>query len=67
MARAQLPQPHVPMIDAAGRVTVEWYDFFRTMDGMKLAQLRDVDVSGVADGEQLTYVAANDKWEPGAP
>lgn len=32
-----------------------------------LADLSDVDVSGVTNGESLIYNSSTEKWEPGSP
>jgi len=36
------------------------------LPAIALGDLSDVDLTGVSDGEQLTYVDANTDWEPGA-
>lgn len=54
-----------------GRVTAPLYFRLNTSDGgggaSALADLTDVDVSGVADGDNLTFDSGSGLWVPAAP
>lgn len=61
---AQLPSPLSRIVDDQGRPTREFYEWLLFRDRLRLGDLQDVDTSGATDGQQLTYVAADDNWTP---
>lgn len=64
--RAPLPATHVPLLDANGRVTQAWYDWFRYVDRLNIGQLQGVDLVATppVNGDVLTYNGTSNRWEP---
>lgn len=59
-----LPSPTQPVIDAAGKMTTVWYDYFKSRESIGLANLTDVSVSGATNGQYLTYNSSTHQWSP---
>lgn len=65
MALRSIPSHDVPVINMeTGRMTLAWYQYFKLRDQIRLADMRDVDVTGIADGEVLAWVEADEKFTP---
>jgi len=58
-----LPAPGVPMVDAQGRITTVWFEYFRSREMVGMSDLPDVKLTSLANGDSLTWVAADSKWE----
>jgi hypothetical protein len=61
-----IPDINVALVDAAGRMTTDWYLYFKSREKMGTANLSDVAVTAPANGEVLIFNSATAKYEPGA-
>ena len=68
-----LPMPNSVWFDRSGQPTPEAYRYLAALDrmlrevrGLSLNDLADLDLSTPpTDGQQLTYVEADEAWKPG--
>lgn len=58
-----IPHPLVAMVDSEGRITPPWFEYFKNLG---LSGLADVKITALANGQVLTWNAADGKWENGA-
>lgn len=63
MTKKTVPDRDAPMIDAQGRVTPAWLEYFKDLD--QRAFREKVSGTAPADGEVLIYVSATGLWTPG--
>jgi hypothetical protein len=62
-----IPQPSVPVVDPkTGLMTQDWFLYFKSREQVGIANLSDVDLSGLSNGETLLYNSTTAKFEPGA-
>lgn len=65
--KVRLLPPNVPIVDANGYPTKEFYELLVAFQRRGLSDLPDVDTSGgVSNGEVLIYNSTTGKYEPGA-
>lgn len=66
-----LPGPEIPVIDPkTGAMTRVWYQYWTVADSilrgttaLSLNDMADIDAGTPADGDVLTFVAADSKWK----
>jgi hypothetical protein len=61
-----LPDPSVPVVNDKGLISEAWYRYFQSREKVGLANLPDVTITAIADGEVLVWVAADNKFENGS-
>ena len=60
-----LPSQEQPVINpVTGRMTPQWYDYFRSRENIALANLSDVSKTAPTNGQILKYVSATLLWTP---
>jgi hypothetical protein len=64
--RKPIPDPSVPLVDpTTGRMTKDWYDYFKINDALGLGGLFNVSATEPANDQVLIYNATTRKWTPG--
>lgn len=64
MALRQMPTQAVPFVDPkTGLITPEWYLYLKSRESAGLANLPDVLIASLSNGDVLTYNSASTKWE----
>lgn len=66
MAVKPIPHPSVPLTDARGLITTQWYQYFQSRETIGLSNLPDVKLTALANGQVPIWNAAAGKWENGA-
>jgi hypothetical protein len=66
MAIKPIPSETVPVVDAQGRITPPWYEYFRSREKVGLSMLPDVKLTALANGQVLIWNAADGKYENGS-
>lgn len=62
-----IPQPSVPMVDTiSGRITQEWFLYFKSREQIGFANLSDVSTTAPANNQVPIFISATGKWTPGA-
>lgn len=61
-----IPHPSVPLVDAAGRMTNDWYLYFQTRERAGVSNLSDVSATAPTNGQVLTWNTTTLKWTPAA-
>ncbi len=64
MSRKPVPDRDAPMIDAQGRITPAWLEYFRDLDARAFRE--KVSTTAPANGDALVYVSATGIWTPTA-
>lgn len=62
MSKKTVPDRDAPMIDAQGRITPPWLEYFRDLD--QRAFREKVSTTAPANGDALVYVSATGLWTP---
>lgn len=66
MARVTIPNPDVKFLNADGTVAKPWFDFLRSVDLLKLTQMRDVPQnSSPANGDTVRFSTTSNSWTYG--
>jgi len=63
---APIPPPDVHVVDQNGKMTVDWYLYFKARDGLGIANLSDVSGTAPANTQVLIFNAATKLWTPAA-
>lgn len=66
MAVRPIPNQTVPMVNAAGLIDQNWYEYFKSRDAVGISTSPDVKLTGLLNGQVLIWNAADLKWENGA-
>jgi len=66
-ARKPIPDLSVPLVDPkTGRMTKDWYDYFKINDALGLAGLSNVSTTEPSNNQVLIYNTTTRKWTPGS-
>lgn len=63
MAIKPIPHPSVPLTDATGHISPQWYQYFQSRETVGLSGLPDVKLTALANGDAPVWNAADGKWE----
>lgn len=67
MAIRPLPHPSVPVVDPkTGMIVKDWFDYFQSRERVGLANLPDVQITSIANGEVLIWNSTDGKFENGS-
>jgi hypothetical protein len=67
MAKRSIPNPDVKFLNPDGTVAQAWFDFLRSVDLLKLTDLRDVPQSSApANGDTVRFSTTSNSWTYGA-
>lgn len=61
-----IPIPEIALVDAAGKMTQEWREYFLSRERAGIANLSDVSTTAPANNQVLIYNSTTGKWTPGA-
>jgi hypothetical protein len=61
-----IPPPSVAWIDSNGRPTQAFFEYLKSRERAGIANLSDVTISSVSNGQSLVYNSTTLKWENGA-
>lgn len=62
MSKKPVPDREAPMIDAEGRITPSWLEFFQDLDARAFRQR--VSTTTPSDGQSMKYVSSTGLWTP---
>ncbi len=67
MALHPLPHPSVRVVDIqTGLMQKDWYEFFRSIQTIGLANLPDVTIASLSNGQVLIWNSTAKKFENGS-
>jgi len=61
-----LPDISVPVVGPDGRMTLEWFRYFQQRESVGLANLPDVKIGTISNGQVLVWNSTDKKFENGA-
>ncbi len=61
-----IPDVSVPMVDANGRITQDWFLYFKSRELIGTRNLSDVADTAPANTQSLVFNSTTGKYEPGA-